>query len=72
MPTAAAASPATAPRQLGSPNISTFSTAAFIAPRAIKWKFGAAMERHHLVGEHPDATGTLLATKVLRFVLTFI
>src|SRR4051812_19369058 len=72
MPTVAAASPATASRQLGSPSISTFSIAAFIAPRAIEWKFGAAMERHHPVGEHAGATGRLLATTVLRLVLTFI
>src|ERR1700724_559542 len=72
-PTAAAASPATASRQRGSPSISTFSIAAFIAPKAIKWKFGAAMERHHLVGEHPGATGILQATTARRlFVLTGI
>jgi hypothetical protein len=38
----------------------------------MEWKFGAAWERHHPVGEHAGATGTLLATTVLRFVLTFI
>jgi hypothetical protein len=37
------------------------------------WKFGAAMPRHHLVGEHPGATETPLAVIALRlFVLTFI
>src|ERR1700731_2394140 len=72
-PTAAAAAPAPASRQRGSPSISTFSIAAFIAPNAIKWKFGAAMERHHLVGEHPGATGILQATTALRlFVPTCI